>query len=60
MGGGTFTNITQPLTAIYANNLNPPAMPIFRDITSGNNGFPCLVGWDYVTGVGSPQGTGGF
>ncbi|WP_243302156.1 S53 family peptidase [Geothrix oryzisoli] len=60
LGGGTFTNTTQLLTAIYANYLNPPATPVFRDITSGSNGFPCLVGWDYVTGVGSPQGTGGF
>ncbi|WP_243321994.1 S53 family peptidase [Geothrix sp. SG200] len=60
LGGGAFTNTTQLLTAIYTNYLNPPATPAFRDITSGNNGFPCLVGWDYVTGVGSPQGTGGF
>lgn len=60
LGGGTFTNTTQLLTAIYSNYLNPPPTPVFRDITSGNNGFPCLTGWDYVTGVGSPQGTGGF
>lgn len=60
LGGGTFTNTTQLLTAIYGHYLNPPPTPVFRDITSGNNGFPCLVGWDYVTGVGSPQGTGGF
>ena len=25
-----------------------------RDITSGNNGYPCLVGYDLVTGLGSP------
>jgi subtilase family serine protease len=31
----------------------------FRDITSGTAGsFSCLVGWDFVTGVGSPLGTG--
>jgi len=60
LGGATFTNTTQLLTAIYGHYLNPPATPVFRDITSGNNGFPCLVGWDYVTGVGSPQGTEGF
>jgi subtilase family serine protease len=29
----------------------------FRDITTGSNGFSCLNGWDFVTGVGSPQGT---
>jgi len=28
----------------------------FRDITSGNNGFPCLVGYDLVTGRGSALG----
>ncbi len=60
LGGGTFTNTTQLLTAIYGNYLNPPPTPVFRDITSGNNGFPCLAGWDYVTGVGSPQGIAGF
>lgn len=27
---------------------------VWRDETSGNNGFPCLTGWDYVTGIGSP------
>jgi streptogramin lyase len=25
-----------------------------RDITTGNNGYPCLVGYDLVTGLGSP------
>ena len=25
-----------------------------RDITVGNNGYPCLVGYDLVTGLGSP------
>ena len=29
----------------------------FKDITSGNNGFPCRTGWDFVTGVGRPKGT---
>lgn len=28
-----------------------------RDITSGNNGAPCLVGYDLVTGRGSWIGT---
>jgi kumamolisin len=33
----------------------------FRDIVSGTAGsFSCAVGWDFVTGVGSPQGTGGL
>ncbi len=29
----------------------------FRDITQGNNGEPCLVGYDLVTGRGSALGT---
>lgn len=28
----------------------------FRDITSGNNGLPCLIGYDLVTGRGSWTG----
>ncbi|HUW78611.1 MAG TPA: S53 family peptidase [Candidatus Nanopelagicaceae bacterium] len=32
---------------VYANNIT------FRDITSGNNGNPCLVDYDLVTGRGS-------
>ncbi len=36
---------------VYANNIT------FRDITSGNNGAPCLVGYDLCTGRGSWTGT---
>jgi len=44
------------LTGIY----NSPAFN-FRDIVSGTAGhFSCGTGWDFVTGVGSPQGTGGI
>ena len=32
---------------VYGNNID------FRDITSGNNGAPCLVGYDLCTGRGS-------
>jgi subtilase family serine protease len=35
---------------VYGNNI------AFRDITSGNNGAPCLVGYDLVTGRGSWTG----
>jgi subtilase family serine protease len=35
---------------VYANNIS------FRDITSGNNGAPCLVGYDLCTGRGSWTG----
>ncbi len=36
---------------VYANNIT------YRDITSGNNGAPCLVGYDLCTGRGSWTGT---
>jgi subtilase family serine protease len=36
---------------VYANNIT------FRDITVGNNGAPCLVGYDLCTGRGSWTGT---
>lgn len=36
---------------VYGNSIN------FRDITSGNNGAPCLVGYDLCTGRGSWTGT---
>jgi len=28
----------------------------WHDITQGNNGYPALVGYDFVTGLGSPRG----
>jgi len=44
------------LTLIY-NNLGTAN---FRDIVSGTAGtFSCTTGWDFVTGVGSNQGTSG-
>lgn len=36
---------------VYGNNIT------FRDITSGNNGAPCLTGYDLCTGRGSWTGT---
>ena len=35
---------------VYANNIT------FRDITAGDNGAPCLVGFDLCTGLGSWTG----
>jgi subtilase family serine protease len=35
---------------VYGNNIT------FRDITSGNNGAPCLIGYDLCTGRGSWTG----
>lgn len=49
-----YTSTTTFLQAIYST----AAQPNFRDITVGSNGFPCLPGWDFVTGLGAPKGTG--
>ncbi len=59
LSGKAYNNTTALLQTIYA-NYHASASSYFRDITSGNNGFPCLPGWDFVTGVGSPLGTAGF
>jgi kumamolisin len=56
--GVSFTSTTAFLTNLYSLYLHTPS--VFRDITSGNNGFPALVGWDYTTGVGAPTGTSSF
>ncbi len=45
------------LTTVYSNESNTSD---FRDITSGKAGsFSAKTGWDFVTGVGSNQGTSG-
>lgn len=31
----------------------------WHDITIGNNGYPALAGYDFVTGLGSPLGYNG-
>jgi kumamolisin len=54
--GSPPANSMAELTKIYAHLLTTD----FRDITVGNNGFPCLRGYDLVTGVGSPNGAGAF
>lgn len=47
--------------------INPTIYPLglgsgygtdFHDITSGNNGFPAVKGYDLITGWGSPNGSG--
>jgi subtilase family serine protease len=55
-GGYSYSNTTDLLGYLYKNL----GSAYFRDITDGNNGHPCLTGWDFVTGVGSPQGVLGF
>ena len=54
---GFTTGSTAELTRIYSYLNNASA---FRDITSGSDGaYKSAVGWDYVTGVGSPIGLTG-
>ena len=42
--------------ALYQIGLGPNYSVYFHDITSGSNGFPAVVGYDLVTGWGSPNG----
>jgi kumamolisin len=56
LAGGASTS-TAELGTIYANYTNTND---FRDIVSGSAGsFSCKTGYDFVTGVGSDQGTNG-
>ena len=57
LSGHFYADSTTELTHIYS-KLGTTS---FRDIVSGSAGsFSCTVGWDFVTGVGSPQGTTGL
>ena len=38
----------------YQDAASPSYASYFRDITSGSNGYPAGVGYDFVTGLGSP------
>ncbi|MGA9474175.1 MAG: choice-of-anchor D domain-containing protein, partial [Terriglobales bacterium] len=42
--------------ALYQIGLGPNYSVYFHDVTSGSNGFPAVVGYDLVTGWGSPNG----
>jgi subtilase family serine protease len=44
--------------AIYPLGLSSGYAAAFHDITSGNNGFPAVAGYDLQTGWGSPNGPG--
>jgi subtilase family serine protease len=49
----------QTLTALYQLYAAPAySTTYFHDITSGNNGYPATVGYDLVTGLGSPRSPG--
>ncbi len=47
--------------ALLTNSYSLLSTASFRDILTGSAGsFSCTVGWDFVTGLGSPQGTNGL
>jgi len=50
-GGNGFGNITPRLYGLAS---DPTYPTLFHDITVGSNGYPAGVGWDPVTGWGSP------
>jgi len=55
LSGHNYASSTAELTNVYG---HPGS---FRDILTGTAGsFSCATGWDFVTGVGSPQGTSGL
>jgi kumamolisin len=48
-------------SALLTNTYSKLGTASFRDILTGTAGsFSCTAGWDFVTGVGSPQGTSGL
>jgi subtilase family serine protease len=47
------------LNLIYSTYNSTSYSSDFRDITSGSNGFPALLKWDFATGVGSDIGLKG-
>jgi subtilase family serine protease len=56
---GVSTDTTSFLSALYTRLAVSPSA--FRDITSGSaGGFGCQIGWDFVTGVGSPLSHASF
>jgi len=57
LAGHFYASSNTELTTIYSDMSNSSD---FRDITSGTAGsFNATTGWDFVTGVGSNQGTNG-
>jgi subtilase family serine protease len=57
LAGHFYASSTVELSTIYGSYTN---MNDFRDIISGSAGsFKCATGYDFVTGVGSDQGTNG-
>lgn len=58
VSGATHASTTDFLTALYGRLVATPSP--YRDITTGNNGYPAALGWDFTTGVGTPQGAASF
>jgi hypothetical protein len=57
LSGHFYSNSASELTTTYANRTNSSD---FRDILSGTAGsFSAKAGYDFVTGIGSDQGTAG-
>jgi kumamolisin len=57
LAGNFYASSTVELSTIYGSYTNTND---FRDIVSGSAGsFSCKAGYDFVTGVGSNQGTNG-
>jgi CSLREA domain-containing protein len=54
-GGGQTYSSDQVLTALYSLYGTKPSD--FHDILYGNNGFSAGPGYDYVTGLGTPNGS---
>ncbi len=55
----TSTTTTQSfLTQVYENTF-VNYYSNWQDIIAGNNGYPALAGYDFVTGLGTPLGYGG-
>jgi RTX calcium-binding nonapeptide repeat (4 copies) len=52
-GEGTLDGPNQLLPAIYQIAATDPKT--FQDITSGNNGYPAGPGYDFATGLGTPN-----
>jgi kumamolisin len=56
-GNGFAATTAQEQTRLYSHLGNAST---FRDVTSGTDGkYACHVGWDFVTGLGTPNGTFG-
>ncbi len=55
-GEGTLDGATQTLPELYSleSSTRTSSTPAFHDITSGSNGYSAGVGYDLVTGLGSP------